>query len=49
MKYLIEQRDLVNPQRFIGEGLGAPEALIRTAQTKNTDGIHGDRTIESNL
>ena len=27
-KYRITQRDLENPQRFIGEGLGAPEAKI---------------------
>ena len=28
MKIEITQRDLENPQRFIGEGLGAPEAEI---------------------
>ena len=37
---MITKKDLENPQRFIGEGLGAPEAKIRrnNLEAKAQDG-----------
>lgn len=44
MKNKITQKDIENPQRFIGEGLGAPEVKIRKrTEAKvqySTDCIH---------
>ena len=41
-KYKITQRDLENPQRFVGEGLGAPEAKIKmeAKAQKRAEGVH---------
>ena len=30
----ITERDLENPQRFVGEGLGAPEAVINDVSSQ---------------
>lgn len=41
MKTRITEKDLENPQRFIGEGLGAPEVCILEAKAqKSADRIH---------
>ena len=41
----ITERDLANPQRYVGEGLGAPEAVIREAKAqRSADRIHCLRT-----
>ncbi len=37
-KTKITQRDLANPQRFVGEGLGAPEFKIREAAAQRSAG-----------
>ena len=40
MKMEVTQRDIENPQRFIGEGLGALEAVILEAKAGLADCIH---------
>ncbi|MBI4151505.1 hypothetical protein HY496_00925 [Candidatus Woesearchaeota archaeon] len=41
MKTTITQKDLENPQRFVAEGLGAPEARIREAKAQQSaDRLH---------
>lgn len=46
-KMKITEQDLINPQRFVGEGLGAPEAKIMEARTqKSVDCPHCLRTPE---
>ena len=48
MKTKITQKDLENPQRFVGEGLGAPEAKINPRYEAKAQGsadcIHCLRT-----
>ncbi len=41
MKTTIVRQDLENPQRFVAEGLGAPEATILGAKAqRSTDRLH---------
>jgi len=37
---MITQKDIENPQRFVGEGLGAPEAKIEAKAQRSADCIH---------
>lgn len=42
MEIKITQMDLENPQRFIAEGLGAPECAIREARVRESTGCLHD-------
>lgn len=41
MKTTVTKMDLKNPQRFVAEGLGAPEARILEAKAqRSAEGLH---------
>ena len=42
MKTTITDRDIENPQRFIAEGLGAPECVVCEAKVQESTGYLHD-------